>query len=71
MNCASPDHQRRIVDPEISPAVVAQLRIARSRPRRIAVENTADQGQMLVYIGAQARTERGQRRRRAATWQIN
>src|ERR1700712_3486362 len=63
------DHQRRIVDAEVDAGVVANLGILRTGSSGIAVENSRDDRQIIVDVGACPNAERGQRWRRAAARQ--
>src|SRR5262249_44117012 len=61
-----PDHPRRVVDAERQAVIVAQLRIAVAGPRRIAVEHSAKDGDLVRNLSLDPNPRHRDRRRRAA-----
>ena len=60
------DQPRRIVDPECQAVIVAKLRVAVARPRRIAVEHGAEHRDLVGQRGLDTNAGHRDRRRRAA-----
>jgi hypothetical protein len=51
----------RIVDPEINAVAVAELRVVRTRPRRVAVENRAEHREIVRKVSAKPAPDSSQR----------
>ena len=51
----------RIVDAEIDTVAVAELRIVRTRPRRVTVENCAQHREIVRKVSAKPRPDSSQR----------
>ena len=65
-----PDDPWRVVDAKRQAVIVAKLRVAVSRPRRIAVEDRAEDGDLVRERGLDANAGHRDRRRRTAGRQV-